>query len=64
MWGSGDTGRSEKDVGPVSTVVEFVVACLSPPPDSDPPGVTPAGADDHMTHEGFFDIINMLKLSR
>jgi hypothetical protein len=36
VWGSGDTGRSEKVVGPVSTVVEFVAACLSPPPDGDP----------------------------
>ena len=40
VWGSGDTGRSEKVIGPVSTVVEFVAACLSPPSDGDPPGVT------------------------
>ena len=33
VWGSGDTGRSEKVVGPVSTVVEFVAACRGPPPD-------------------------------
>ena len=26
-----------------------------PPPESDPPGVTPAGAVNHMTHELFFD---------
>ena len=27
-----------------------------PPPERDPPGVTPTGAVDHMTHELFYKI--------
>ena len=35
-----------------------------PPRESDPPGVTPAGAVNHMTHELFFPAATLSRLSK